>query len=167
MKIVILVAITLALSVIVKAQNLPKLNIFAGYGFYEAFNLGTEYTFKSQQQSVSVSVGYAKMYKKHNKALTMSYNFAVFKQFNNNVEGYKWHINNKLVAWQLEDDFYLWKAISIIPSLNRSIFFQRRLHISVDIGPSFNIILYSKRKTFSELGWPYHISPNFRFLFIY
>ncbi len=149
------------------AQTSSKFNYFVGYGFYEGYNIGTEYC-KSDTQSVSLSIGYDKI--KYNNqesfSLTLGYDYAIFKNRKNNLDKFKWHMSNRLVLWQLDDDFYTWRAISAIPSLSRKFNIHKKASMSFDIGPSFNLILNFKRKTFKEVGWPHHVYPNFRILFI-
>jgi len=167
MRIIIISTIIFHISQIGHAQQESKFDYFIGYGFYEGYNIGGEYYFKSKKQSVSLSVGYDKLLKQEYKSLILSYNLAIFKDRKNSSEEFKWYLDNKAVLWQLEDNYYLWRAISIIPSLSRKIILYKKLRMSFDIGPSFNIVLYNKRKTFEEVGWPYHVMPDFRILFIY
>jgi len=169
MRIIIFLIVTFQLNQISNAQNLSRFDYFFGYGFYEGLNIGSEYFFKSYKQSISTSIGYDKFIDKKQEsfALTIGYNFAIFRKHKNDSNAYKWHINNNVVLWQLEDDYYIWKAISLIPSINRKFILCRNLSLSFDIGPSFNIVLYNKRKTYKEVGWPYHVMPDFRILLIF
>jgi hypothetical protein len=149
------------------SQNESRFDFFIGYVYYEAFNIGGEYILNSNKQSYSLSIGYDKLNRQENFALALGYNIAILRSFKTNSDTYKWYIDNKAVLWQMEDNYYIWRAISLIPSINRRFDIYRNIKMSFDIGPSFNIILYNKRKTFKEIGWPYHVTPDFRILFIY
>lgn len=151
------------------AQHASRFDFFIGYGYYEGFTAGSEYFLKSNKHSISTSMGYDKFISNDQKNISFSlgYNFALFSKNKFDSASYKWHINNKAVLWQLEDEFYVWRAISLIPSINRKFKLYRKIFLSADVGPSFNIVLYNKRKTFKEIGWPYHIMPDFRILLIF
>jgi hypothetical protein len=150
-----------------KAQDTSRFDYYIGYGFYEGFNIGGEYYFRSGKQSVSLSAGYDRLTGQENISLTFGYNLAFFRDRKDKSGRYRWHLNNKLAIWQLEDDYYLWRAVSIIPSINRRFNLYRNLSISFDAGPSFNFTLYERRKTFLEVGQLYRIMPDFRVLFIF
>lgn len=150
------------------AQGQSKFDFFLGYGYYQGYNIGSEYFLNPDKNSVSLSIGIDKLAKRNQESgsLTLGYNFPIFKKLKNDSEEFSWHMNNNLILWQLEDDYYLWRAISLLPSVNRKFIIYRNLKMSFDFGPSFNIVLLNKRKTYREVGWPYHVMPNFRILFI-
>jgi hypothetical protein len=149
------------------AQDQSKFDFFAGYGFYEGLNIGSEYFFPSQKQSLCFSIGYDNFTNKDQESISilLSHNLSIFRSHTNESGKYKWLLINKAVLWQLEDKYYIWRALSFIPSINRTFFFNKYFNLSLDAGPSFNIVLYNKRKTFYEVGWPYHVMPDFRILF--
>jgi hypothetical protein len=153
----------------IKAQLLSKFNFFGGYGFYEGINLGSEYFFDSKKQSISLSMGFDNFTKKNqeNMSVLFSYNLSIFRNYKVDPDKFKWHLNSKAVLWQLEDEYYLWRVVSIIPSINRIFYIYKNLKLSLDAGPSFNIVLYNKRKTYKEVGWPYHVMPDYRLLLIF
>jgi hypothetical protein len=151
------------------AQSPSKFDFFAGYGYYEGYNIGSEYYFDQRFHSISLSIGYDRL-KRNNQesfSLTLGYNFAILRDHRNKSENFKWNVSNRAVLWQLEDDFYLWRAVSLIPSISRRFNVYKSIDMSIDAGPSFNIVLYNDRKTFKEVGWPYHVMPNARILFIF
>jgi hypothetical protein len=153
----------------VNAQLSAKFEFFAGYGYYEGFNAGTEYYFKDSVNSVSLSAGYARSISKYQQSFTleMGYNRAIFKSHMDAINEYKWQLSTRLVYWQLDDSYYNWNAISLIPSLRRRFILCRNIHLSFDVGPAFNIVLTNKRKTYENVGWPYHVMPNFRILCVF
>jgi hypothetical protein len=105
--------------------------------------------------------------KQENLALTFGHTIAIFRSHKNSADEFKWGFSQRMVAWQLTDEYYVWKGVSLIPALSRNFRWCKKVGISVDAGPSFTIVLYSKRKTFEEVGWPYHVMPDFRILFIF
>lgn len=150
------------------AQETPKFEFFVGYGFYDGYTIGSEYYFK-ERHSISLSVGYEGLFTKDKESMSaaFAYNLAIFKESKNKFNKYNWHIESRILAWQLEDEFYIWRALSIIPTIKRRFIIFNKINMSLDVGPSFNIVLYNKRKTFEEVGWPYHVMPNFRILYIF
>jgi len=151
------------------AQSHSRFDFFGGFGLYEGYNIGSECYFNQRFHSISLSAGYNKIcrYKQESYALTLGYNFAILRERRNGSENFKWNVSNRVVFWQLEDDYYLWRAVSLIPSISRRFNICKNIDLSVDAGPSFNIVLYNKRKTFQEVGWPYHVMPNTRILLIF
>jgi len=150
------------------SQDVNRFHFLAGYGFYEGYTVGGEYILGEGKQSLYFSGGYDKSNKKHQEyaSLSLGFNLAVFRKNLFTDNSFKWHINNKVIYWQLYDEYYKWKVLTLIPSVNRNFPVYRRLKISFDAGPAFNIVLYNKRLTFREVGWPYHVTPCFRILFI-
>jgi hypothetical protein len=165
----LLIIVLLFFNQIGNSQISSKFDFFLGYGFYEGINAGAEFYFKSYTQSVSLSIGANNLFDKKQKyfALIPEYNIAIFRHRRNPDDLFKWHVNNKFVFWQLDDEYYKWRVISFIPSLNRQFSLFKKLSISIDAGPSFNLVIYNKRKTFKEVGWPYHVLPNIRVKFIF
>lgn len=150
----------------ITAQLSSKFEFFAGYGYYEGYNLGNEYYFKSGLRSLSLSAGYDHSFIKQQESVSMElgYNRVIYKYHKNKLEQYKWHLSNRAVLWQLEDKYYVWRAVTLIPSLQRRFIVNKKLCLSFDVGPAFNIVIYDKRKTYEGVGWPYHVMPNFRII---
>jgi hypothetical protein len=96
----------------------------------------------------------------------MGYQHAILLSQKTGLSAYKWHIGCRAVFWQLDDPYYLWKAVSIIPSINRNLQILKKVKMNLDAGPAFNIVLSNKRKTFEQVGWPYHVMPELRMIFI-
>ena len=151
------------------SQTPSRVDLFLGYGYYEGINIGAEYFLKSYTSSICFSIGSNYLFESKKKyiAIIPTYNIAILRSRKNSEYFFKWHLNNKIVYWQLEDEFYKWKVISLIPSISRQYSISQKLSVSVDAGPSFNIVLYNKRKTFMEVGWPYHVLPDFRIRLIF
>jgi hypothetical protein len=151
------------------SQSRSGINFFIGYGYYEGMNVGTEYLLNSGKSSFGFSIGSDYLFdkKKSYIALMPEYNLAIFRLKKITEITFKWYINNKLIYWQLDDGYYEWKVISLVPSINRRYSITQKLNLSVDAGPCFNIVLYNKRKTFMEVGWPYHVLPNMRVRLIF
>lgn len=168
MKFLILSIIFLQIYQSGNGQLTSKFDFFFGYGFYEGYNIGTEFHLKNDLHSMSLSGGYDRLINKKQESfsLTYAYNYAILRSCKNKSDKFKWHMSNRLVLWQLEDELYLWKAVSLIPSISRRFIIYKKITISFDVGPAFNIVLFNERKTFKEVGWPYHVMPNFRILFI-
>ena len=151
------------------SQTPQRFEFFAGYGYYEGLNLGGEFYFLSGKRSVSGSFGYDVFHQngQESYALSIAFNQAVFQSITNSKDEFKWRLNNKILYTRIEDDYYLWRILSLIPSLNRRMLINDKIKISVDLGPSFNIVLTNFRKTYREVGWPYHVMPDLRVLIIF
>jgi hypothetical protein len=145
-----------------------RFDFFLGYGYYEGITAGSELFNKSGLQSLSLSVGYFRSFQKDEETFsaTLGYQHAVFLKQHSGLSGYKWHLGCRAVFWRLEDPFYLWKAVSIIPSINRSFLIFDKVRLNLDAGPAFNIVLFNKRKTYEQVGWPYHVMPEIRIIWI-
>jgi hypothetical protein len=145
------------------SQSQSRFDFFIGYGFYEGIHIGSEYFLKSKTQSISLVLGgfYQSNHSEKYYAITPSYNIAIFRKRADSNNLYKWHLNNKFVFWQLEDEYYKWMVVSFIPTLCRQFSINQKIKISIDAGPSMNLVLYNERRTYKEVGWPYHVYPNF------
>lgn len=146
-----------------------RFDFFFGYGYYEGFTIGSELHTKSGKQSFSLSAGYFHRFQKNeeNYSLTLGYQHAILLKQNLETFGYKWHTGCRAVFWRLEDPFYLWKAVSIIPSVNMNFLVFKKIKLNLDAGPAFNIVLYNRRKTYDQVGWPYHVMPELKMIIIF
>lgn len=148
----------------VKGQS--KIDFLGGYGFYEGLHLGAAIQLK-KGQSLSSTFGIERWTNKNEKyySLGLAYDFPILRTRKNSFDEFKWFLSNEGVFWMLEDDYYTWKCFSIIPSLEKKILIHEKWRMSFALGPSINFVLYNKRKTFTEVGWPYHVMPNFKIAF--
>lgn len=161
--------LVLFLNTFSSAQFLNRLNVSLGYGFYEGFHAGLSFKLKDSNQSAGISIGAGNVFDFSQKYYSASVNYTrpVFKN-KLTVGGYpKWQFDNTLVLWQMEDSYYIWRVISFIPSISRHIYLSDNLTLALSTGPSFNLVLYNKRKTFEKAGWPYHIYPNLKIQLIF
>jgi len=150
------------------SQDTTKFRYFIGYGLYDGVNIGAEYHLKNKKQISSASFGYERLFNLNQQTFVigLGYHNAIFTQRKNKIDQYKWQINNRITLWQLEDKFYLWRLVSFTPSISRKFVIFKKHNLLFDFGPIFNIVLYNKRKTFEEIGWPHKVMPNFRIIFI-
>lgn len=150
-------------------QSKNPTNILIGYGIYEGYNAGFELTLNRGYSSFSSSIGVDHLFSGDSRylALSAAYNVSILRQRYYWENKYKWKVNFRIVYWNLEDPFYKFNVITFIPSLNRIIYLTKKFGISLDAGPAINQVLHHKRKTFKEVGWPFHVMPNFRALIIF
>jgi hypothetical protein len=153
---------------IADSQSPPKFDFTCGYGFYEGYFVGSEFHFQNSLHSVSLSAGYDKSFRKNavSYSLALGYDYALFKSHKDRNDRYMWSVSSRAVLWQLEDEHYLWRAVSLIYSIRRKFSITQKISMSLDVGPAFTIVLSNKRKTYEEVGWPYNYMPNFRISFI-
>jgi hypothetical protein len=164
-----LIIFILTSTLFVYSQEKKEYELHAGFAFYETVNAGVKYVFPDNKQKVGISLGFDNFTRKDETyfAITLEHNLAVFRKKIRNEYLYKWFIDSKVIYWRLKDEFYNWDVISFSPSLQRSFYFSDHLSLTLDAGPSFNIVLHNKRKTFREIGWPYHVMPDIRVLLSY
>ena len=95
MKLFILFLLMLIGNQMLKAQLPSKFEFNFGYGFYEGYNIGSEYYFKTGKRSVSLSVGYDGFFNKTHESysLALGYNFAILQNRKNNLDQFKWRIS--------------------------------------------------------------------------
>jgi hypothetical protein len=150
------------------SQSKHHFDFFTGYGFYEGFSIGCKYNFKSNSQSLDISFGTSNFNFSNKKHYTFctEHNFAIMRQRKINDSEFRWYLTNKLIYWNLEDEYYIWKVISLIPSISRQFKITHYIKFLLDTGLAFNITLFSKRKTYTTIGWPYHVMPNARILIL-
>lgn len=161
MKILLTHIFVIMIAFSVKSQDSSKVYMQGGYGFYECINAGVGYYF-NDNCNTGFMFGYDNFSVKDQEtyAITLYFNHAVFYNRNNGCKKIRYYLNGKSILWQLTDDYYIWRVISIVPSARCGFEINRRIELLLDMGPSFNIVLHNERKTFKEVGWPYHVMPN-------
>jgi hypothetical protein len=138
-----------------------------GYGYYETFTLGFSY-YLNPVHKIGIAAGSSFMINNEMYySVSLSDNIALFRTKKDKFQNYKWFLTGKVLYWDMKDKFYRWNVLSLSPALTRSIPINSNLNLALDIGPVFNIVLESYRRTYEGLGWPYHIMPNMRILINY
>jgi hypothetical protein len=138
-----------------------------GYGYYETFNLGFSY-YLNPVHKIGISAGSSFMINNEMYyCVGFSDNIALFRTKKDKLQNYRWFLTSKLLYWDMKDKFYRWNVLSLSPALTRSVAINERMNLTMDIGPVFNIVLESYRRTYEALGWPYHVMPNLRILINY
>ncbi|MCK4664726.1 MAG: hypothetical protein KAT68_17785 [Bacteroidales bacterium] len=166
-KIFILLIILLK-PLILFAQNERGLELNCGYGYYESFSVGAKYTYKPEIKfGFLIGTNFNLLNNEKYYSATLENNIAILKQRKDLNENYKWYWTNKIVYWDMENEYYRFNVLSIAPAITRNIYVSEKIYLSLDIGPLFTIVLESYRKTFKEIGWPYHVMPNFKFQIAY
>jgi hypothetical protein len=138
-----------------------------GYGYYETFTLGLKY-YLNPEHNIGIAAGSSFMINNEMYYSVMfEDNIALFRSDRDNFNNYKWFLTGKLLYWDMEDKYYRWNVLSLSPALTRRFRINERISLTADLGPLFNIVLESYRKTYEALGWPYHVMPNIRVLVNY
>jgi hypothetical protein len=142
----------------IKAQEYGKNSLSFGFGFYEAFNIGYKHNYRPNL-GFGVSIGYQFGIIKNQQYynLTIQHDWTFRRK---NKELSTWSLDKKLVFWYLEDKYYKWFVLSMEPAIEKTFLLNDRLGIYLDAGPVFMVVLYFKRKTFEEVGWPRYFLLN-------
>jgi len=157
----------LILSIGLFAQKENNLACSLGYGYYETFTLGFSY-YLNPEHKIGFAAGSSFIFNNEMYySVTLVDDIALFRSKKDNYKNYKWFLTNKILYWDMEDNYYRWNVLSLSPALTRNFSINRRINLTVDFGPLFNIVLESYRKTYEALGWPYHVMPNARLLINY
>lgn len=157
----LLVALLL-LSISVQPQR--PISVYLGYGYFEGFHAGACYNLPMYDQHIGLSLGMADLFNFKNKyyAASADYSISIFRKKTNKSGSPKWHSGASMVLWQLEDKYYKWDVLSLVPFAGRAFALNKNISINTDAGIAFNLVLYNKRKTFEKAGWPYHVYPNLK-----
>jgi hypothetical protein len=149
------------------SQKAQRSEFSLGYGYYETFTLGFSY-YLTPAHKIGLAGGSSFMINNEMYyTFSISDNIALLRTKKDKFQNYRWFLTSKVLYWDMKDKFYRWNVLSLSPALTRSITVNERLNITMDIGPVFNIVLESYRRTYEALGWPYHVMPNMRILINY
>lgn len=158
----------LCLQLISFAQKESKFELNCAYGYYESFSIGAKYYSKPELKfGLLFGTNFSLVNNEKYYSATFENNIALFKKHKDLNDNYKWYWTNKLVYWDLENEYYRFNVLSISPAITRNIYLNNKIYLSLDIGPLFTIVLESYRKNFKEIGWPYHLMYNFKFQIAY
>ena len=154
--------------IILFAQNEKKIELNCAYGYYESICIGAKYIYKPEIKfGLLIGNNFRLLNNEKYYTVTLECNTAIFKQKKGTKKNYKWFLTSKIIYWDMEDKYYRFNVLSFSPAITRNISINKNLYLSIDIGPLINIVLESHRKTFKEVGWPYHVMPNLKFQIAY
>lgn len=153
--------IFILLSAKLMAQKSGQFEIDAGYGFYDAMNIGIT-CFFWDHTGLGISLGAGDFLTGNEKYRSLSTNLSFpFVRNHQTVYGnYHLWLYGKIYFWNLEDAWYKFQVIAINPAVAYKLYLNKRLFISFFAGPLFNIVVYNHRKTFEEVGWPHYFQFN-------
>lgn len=139
------------------AQDTIHWGMSAGYGFYEVFHLGIKHNYRPNLGfEVSLGSQFETVHNHQYYDLTFQHNWI----FRKNKKLSSWSLDKKLVFWYLEDKYYKWFVLSMEPAIGKNLKVNKKLNLHIDAGPVFMVVLYFKRKTFEEVGWPRYFMGN-------
>ena len=145
-----------------------KLELNLAYGYYESFSIGAKYNYSPEIKfGLLLGSNFALLNQENYFSATFENNIAIFKNKKDINDQYKWFFTNKIIYWDLENEYYRFNVLSLEPAITRNLYINNKIYLSFDIGPIFAIVLESYRKTFREIGWPYKVMPNFKIQFAY
>jgi hypothetical protein len=149
------------LTVETMAQQVGKLEMNAGYGFYDAFKIGMAYHFK-QHMGAGGSIGFDDhfLYDEKYISISIEWMLSIFRSLKTSNENHPCRLHNRIYIWWLEDRFYQFRAITYSPCIVYRFDVGKRVYISCSAGPAVNFVVYNFRKTFDEVGWPHYVQFN-------
>jgi hypothetical protein len=135
-------------------------SVFSGYGNYEALHVGTSYHFRNNL-SFGTSIGTGiESFSGGNAYYSLTLYYDWILKSKKKPEPTKWVVKSKIVLWYSDDKSYVFKVLSPQPSIGRIFSINKNYFITIDAGPTFNIVLDYKRKTFVDVGWVNDIVLN-------
>jgi len=67
----------------------------------------------------------------------------------------------------LDDDYYTFNSLAWSATIEKNFQLTQKIQLSLDAGALINLVLTNERKTYEEVGWPYHTRPSFSFSVCY
>jgi len=136
------------------------MSLFAGIGSHEAIHAGFRYNYLPNL-SAGVAIGsfFNLINAKKYWAMTLSNEWRLPCKKNKEMPS-TWSFNQKLFYWQMNDQRYLWKTLSIQPTLGKIIYLNPNNYLNCEIGPVLMVVLDYKRLTFEHAGWPKKLLLN-------
>lgn len=148
------------LNLSVKAGVLDSACIASGYGLFEGAYLEGSIPI-NKGLKIGTTIGFWKYSKSNGLYTSVSLYASTALTRNKDKNGKQnWYASAKCFYWTLNDNYYKWDALAFEISVKRHFFLSNKLSIYIDAGPVVNLVLKSKRKTFEEVGWPYHVRPG-------
>ncbi len=147
------------------AQKNVSFETFAGYGFFESIYTGLSTEYSNSHMKSALSFGYCPINTEDQIYYSIMFEqmIAIFRHKTYNNDFHKWYASSKLIYWHLIDNYYNWDVFTISPCVYRYVYFSNRWKIGLYGGIAFNIVLHNERKTFKQVGWPYHVMPEYGF----
>jgi hypothetical protein len=154
-----ILAFLLAVAPIWGQDNKP-LAIFAGIGSHEAIHAGFRYNYLPNLSAGAAIGSFFNLIKDEKYwAVTLSNEWRLPSKNNKEMPS-TWSFNQKLFYWQMKDQRYLCKTLSIQPTLGKIIYLNPNNYLNCEIGPVFMVVLDYKRLTFEHVGWPKKLLLN-------
>ncbi len=149
------------LAVELMAQKTGNFELNAGYGFYDAFKIGMACHFR-HHLSAGLSIGFDNQLLHNEKYISASTEFmlSVFRSLKTGNDNHRCWLHNRMYFWWLEDPFYQFMAITYNPCFAYRLDFSKKIFITCSAGPAINFVVYNRRKTFDEVGWPHYVQFN-------
>lgn len=77
------------------------------------------------------------------------------------------YLHLKLLCWDLDNAYNHFLFLAINPEIRISYAINERIQLCGNIGGLYNSMLYYKRKTYEEVGWPKEWQPSFSLQLFY
>lgn len=144
------------------SQDLKKNEFLVKFGYYDAVSVGYQHEFFT---NISVGISIGSNFRLYNNQ--EYYNIDFFANWKIG-EGTKWKLLSNIYLGLnihnvfIEDSYYKWDFLAFVPSIGKKIFLGNKFGLIIEGGPAFNIVLYNKRKSDENVGWPYHILGDFK-----
>lgn len=134
-----------------------KYSIGAGYGHYDGFWIGAGKYIKKEFR-INVATGFHNSFSHKQFSASAS---AYKKLIKLNKEKLALGLLTRVIYWNYEDEYFIFKSVAFEPALELSLSFSSKYSLLINSGPVFNMQLKSERKNFQTLGWPNKTGYNF------
>lgn len=77
------------------------------------------------------------------------------------------YLHLKLLCWDLDNAYNHFLFLAINPEIRVCYTVNKRIQLCGNVGGLYNSMLYYKRKTYEEVGWPKEWQPSFSLQLLY
>lgn len=144
-----------------------KTDFVISAGYYDALSIGFQHKI---QKNISAGLSLGTNFRLYNNQ--EYYDFCVFsiwdlKNKKDTTILTNWFLQASVYNVFIEDAFYKWYFLTIVPSIGKVLKYGLRSDLKIQAGPAFNIVLYNKRKTSQNIGWPYHVLADIKIIYTF
>jgi hypothetical protein len=149
------------------AQNSKRPELLISAGYYDALSAGIQYKLNpniSTGFSAGTNFGLYNKQEYYNSDFFLNWDI---KRKNDTTFSSNWFLAANVFNVYIEDAFYKWDFLALVPGIGRVIRCGVKSGFKIEAGPAFNIVLFNKRKTYRNVGWPYHVLADIKLVYYF